>query len=307
MTIEETLKENRPNLSAGSIRTYASILRNLAKQMKVELDGVGAVLKNYKAILEHLKETPARLRKTRLASLVVYVGKHEGGEKALEAFRAMMMSDGKETDEEQKEQKLSEKQKANWIDWEAVMEQYEALRKEVTPLLKQEKLDKKQFARVQLFVLLSLMVLIPPRRSLDWTAFKLREVDEEKDNFLKLIKRKPTLVFNTYKTATKTGQQREEIPKELHLILKKWEKLNPHEWLLMNYGQSGGITPTQLVQLLYSFFGKNISTSMIRKIYLTNKYQAIPALKELEETAEKMGHSVNEMLKSYVKRDAPSA
>ena len=303
MTIEETLKENRPNLSAGSIRTYASILRNLAKQMKVELDGVSAVLKNYKAILEHLKETPARLRKTRLASLVVYVGKHEGGEKALEAFRSMMMSDGKTTDDEQKEQKLSEKQKENWMDWEAVMEQYEALRKEVTPLLKQEKLDKKQFARVQLFVLLSLMVLIPPRRSLDWTAFKLREVDEEKDNYLKLIKRKPTLVFNTYKTATKTGQQREEIPKELHLILKKWEKLNPHDYLLMNYGQSGGITPTQLTQLLYGYFGKNISTSMIRHIFLSHKYKAIPALKELEGTAEAMGHSVLQALQ-YIKKDA---
>lgn len=303
MTIEQTLKDNRPNLSAGSIRTYASILRNLAKQMNLELEGASAVLKNYKAILEHLKETPARLRKTRLASLIVYVGKHEGGEKALEAFRQLMMSDGKETDEEQKEQKLSEKQKENWMEWEAVMEMYEALKKEVTPLLKMDSLDKKQFARVQLFVLLSLMVLIPPRRSLDWTSFKLREVDEEKDNFLKLIKRKPTLVFNTYKTASKTGQQKEEIPKELHQILKKWEKLNPHEWLLMNYSQSGGITPTQLTQILYGFFGKNVSTSMIRHIFLSHKYKAIPALKELEGTAQAMGHSVAEALK-YVKKDA---
>lgn len=307
MTIEATLKENRPNLSAGSIRTYASILRNLAKQMKMELDGVGAILKNYKAILEHLKDTPARLRKTRLASLIVYVGKHEGGEKALEAFRDLMTADGKATDEEQKEQKLSEKQKENWMDWEVVMEHYEVLKKEVAPLLKLESLDKKQFARVQLFVLLSLMVLIPPRRSLDWTAFKLREVDKEKDNYLALVKRKPTLVFNNYKTASKTGQQKEEIPKELHQILKKWEKLNPHDYLLMNYGQSGGITPTQLVQLLYGFFGKNVSTSMIRKIYLTDKYKNIPALREMEDTATKMGHSVEEMLKSYVKRDAPSA
>lgn len=301
--IEETLKENRQNLSAGSVRTYASILRNLAKQMDLELEGPATVLKHYKTILEHLKDTPARLRKTRLASLVVYIGKTEGGEKALEAFRDLMTADGKATDEEQKEQKLSEKQKANWMDWEAVMEQYEALKKEVTPLLKKENLDKKQFARVQLFVLLSLMVLIPPRRSLDWTAFKLREVDKEKDNYLALVKRKPTLVFNTYKTATKTGQQKEEIPKELYKILKQWEALNPHPWLLMNYSQSGGITPTQLTQLLYGFFGKNISTSMIRHIFLSHKYQAIPALKELEGTAEAMGHSVAEALK-YVKKDA---
>jgi hypothetical protein len=79
--------------------------------------------------------------------------------------------------------------------------------------------------------------------------------------------------------------------------------LNPHEWLLMNYGQLGGISPTQLTQLLYGFFGKNISTSMIRQIFLSSKYKAIPALKELEETAEAMGHSVGEALKSYVKHE----
>lgn len=301
--IEETLRENRPNLSAGSVRTYASILRNLAKQMDLELEGPSTVLKHYKAILEHLKETPSRLRKTRLASLVVYVGKHEGGEKALEAFRNLMTADGKATDAEQMEQKLSEKQKENWMDWEAVMEHYEALKKEIAPLLKLESLDKKQFARVQLFVLLSLMVLIPPRRSLDWTAFKLREVNKEKDNYLVLVKRKPTLVFNNYKTASKTGQQKEEVPRELYQILKKWERLNPHQWLLMNYGQSGGITPTQLTQLLYGYFGKNISTSMIRHIFLSHKYKAIPALKELEGTASAMGHSVLQAL-HYVKRDA---
>jgi hypothetical protein len=112
-------------------------------------------------------------------------------------------------------------------------------------------------------------------------------------------------VFNNYKTAGKTGQQTVEAPKELHQILKRWMVLNPHEWLLMNYSQSGGITPTQLTQLLYNYFGKNISTSMIRKIFLTHKYKNIPALKEMEQTAESMGQSVSEALKSYVKRDAP--
>jgi hypothetical protein len=306
MTIEETLRTNRPNLSAGSVRTYASILKNLAKQMKVELDSPSAVVKNYKAILDHLKETPPKLRKTRLASLIVFVVKHDGAEKALNAFREQMMGDGKKSDDDAKEQTMTDKQKENWMDWEVVLEKYEALKKEVTPLLRMDKLDKKQFARVQLFVLLSLMVLIPPRRSLDWTAFVIHDIDKEKDNYLGTVKRKPMLVFNNYKTAGKTGQQTVEVPKDLHQILKRWMVLNPHDFLLMNYGQTGGITPTQLVQLLYGFFGKNVSTSMIRKIYLTNKYKDIPALKEMEATAEAMGQSLGEALKSYVKRDAPS-
>ena len=301
--IEDQLKANRPNLSAGSIRTYSSILRTLGKGLGLDFDKPEVVVKHYKAILEHMKEVSPNLRKTRLASLIVYLGKGEDVDKVVDSFRQLMMSDKKKSDDDSKEQKMTQKQKDAWLPWSDIMECYEALKKEVTPLLKRDTLDKKQFARVQLFVLLSLLVLIPPRRSLDWTAFKLREVDEGKDNYLKTLKRKPVLVFNNYKTAGKTGQQVVEIPRVLHQILKRWMELNPHDWLLMNYSQSGGITPTQLTQLLYGFFGKNISTSMLRHLYLSDKYKDIPALKEMEATAEAMGHSLSVALEHYVKKE----
>lgn len=299
--IEDQLKANRPALSAGSIRTYSSILRGLGKALDIPVSSE-EILKNHKAILEHLKGVPPSVRKTRLSALVVYLEKNEKAAKTLESFRSIMMEDKKTSEDEDKKQERSERQKEAWMSWSDVMESYEALKAEVAPLMKRDKLDKKQFARVQLFVLLSLLVLIPPRRSLDWTAFKLRDVDEEKDNFLKTVKRKPILVFNRYKTAGKTGRQEVEAPKALAQILKRWMELNPHDWLLMNHSQTGSVTPTQLTQMLYGFFGRNVSTTMLRSIFLSDKYKDVPALKEMEETAEKMGHSVGVALTSYVKK-----
>ena len=46
--MEAVLKANRPNLSAGSLRTYLSILNNLAKQIDESLDKPEDVIDHYK-------------------------------------------------------------------------------------------------------------------------------------------------------------------------------------------------------------------------------------------------------------------
>ena len=301
-SIENHIKEARPNLSSGSLRTYVSIIKNLGKQMDKDLSNPTDVIKNYKDILNHLKGVAPKVRKTRLAGLVVYISKVDNNDTAIKDFRSMMMDDKDKADDETKEQKLTDRQREGWITWEEVLQKYEELKKDVAHLWKKATLDKREFQKLQLFVLMSLITLIPPRRSLDWTAFKLKDVNEEKDNYLVVEKRKPFIVFNTYKTRKTNGVQKEAIPTQLHSILKQWAKVNPHSHLLMNYNQTSPINQTQLTQLLHGFFGKPISTSLLRHIYLTSKYGDIPALKEMEKTAESMGHSVSEALQ-YVKKE----
>ena len=300
--IAEVLKKNRPGLSDGSLRTYKSILVNLVKQMGHDWKTPEEIIAHYKQIHDHLKDVPAKSRKTRLSALIVFISGTKGNEKAIASFRDQMMTDGKETDEQDLKQELTDRQRQGMMSWAEVMKHYEDLASEVEPLLKRETLDKSHFQRVQLFVLLSCIVLIPPRRSLDWCAFKLRNVDKEKDNYLEIEKRKPVFVFNQYKIAKTKGQQREEVPKRLHAILKAWEKLNPHDWLLMNTKQTGPMTPPQLTACLYSFFKQPTSTTMLRHIFLSDKYKDVPALKEMMETADKMGQQNLETALKYVKK-----
>jgi integrase len=298
--IKEILQQNRPDLSIGSLRTYSSIISNLAKQLNAKFDSPKEVCKNHKLILDHLKDVNPKLRKTRLSALVVFCDKEN--KEVADKFRDLMLDDGKKADDEMKDQKMNDKQRANMIPYEDVMGLYNKLEKEVAPLMKMDKLDKNQFHRVQMYVLLSCLLLIPVRRSLDFTEFKIKNIDKEKDNFMIVIKRKPYFVFNVYKTAKKYKQQQVEIPNKLKLIIDKWTKLNPSDYLLVNTRMTDKINPTQLTNLLYGFFNKPISTSILRHIYLSHVYKDVPSLIEMEERAENMGASVNEAFKTYVKK-----
>lgn len=302
-TIEETLRANRPNLSANSIRTYKSIISNFGKQMGIKIETPEDVITHHRAIMAHMANLSAGGIKTRLSALIVFIEKEaEQAKEALERFGEMMKTKMKQVNEEADEQKMTDKQKNAMIPWEDVLKKYHELEKEVEPLLEQDDLSKEQFARFQMYVLLSCMVLVEPRRSLDWTEFKLRNVDETKDNFLRVVKRKPFLVFNTYKTAKEHGQQIVPCPPKLYKILKgEWFLKNEHDWLLMNSTQKNKINSTQFMKLLYGFFGSNVSTNILRHSYLNKKYKDVPSIKDMKKTATAMGHTVKQALQYVVK------
>lgn len=302
-SIEEILRANRPNLSDNSVRTYKSIIKNFGKQMGIKIETPEDVITNHRAILEHMKDLTAGGIKTRLSALIVFIEKEaEQAKEALERFAEMMKTKMKQVDEEADEQKMTDKQKKAMIPWEDVLKRYHELEKEIEPLLEQDDLSKEQFARFQMYVILSCMVLIEPRRSLDWTEFKLRNVDETKDNFLRVVKRKPFLVFNTYKTAKEHGQQIVPCPPRLYKILKgEWFLKNKHEWLLMNTTQKNKINATQFMKLLYQFFGSNVSTNILRHSFLNKKYKDVPSIKDMKKTATAMGHTVKQALQYVVK------
>ena len=61
MEITEALKFNRPNLSASSLKTYSSVLRNLQKNMKGE--GLEWFSENITSILDYLKTKQPKQKK----------------------------------------------------------------------------------------------------------------------------------------------------------------------------------------------------------------------------------------------------
>ena len=69
--IIETVKENRPNLSAGSIKTYKSVLKNVYDRCYDDKDYTFDKFDDSKRMLSHLKEIPFNKRKTVLAGLSV--------------------------------------------------------------------------------------------------------------------------------------------------------------------------------------------------------------------------------------------
>jgi hypothetical protein len=257
--------------------------------MEVEIQSADDVKKNVDKILTFLKDMPARKRKTYLASLIVLFEKDND---TTEKLRSLMLKDIKEYDNEEKSMEMSEKERDNWINWEEVMKKYNSLEKEVKPLYKLDKLNKNQFNRVMLYTLLSCLILIPPRRSQDFTEFKLRNIDKKEDNYMDA--KKSQFCFNKYKTKRSYGMACIDIPTKLKKIMNDWTKINDNDYAFLD-SRGGKLNQTKLTTILYNFFNKKISTSMLRHIYITHHLKDVP--QDILEVAQDMGHSVEQNLK----------
>lgn len=291
--MEEIIKANKPGISASSIKTYMSLLKSLyhKKHEKSSEDIKCDWFNEQDEIIELLQDKAPSSRKTTFAALIAIAKENDKYKKAL-------LDDGKTYDKFIKTQTKTEVQENNWKDFEEVKKIYDNMYAKIKPLLNMKTIDAKDYKKLQEFVILSLTsgVWMPPRRSMDWVDFKIKNIDKEKDNYMD----KNEFVFNKFKTAKFYDTQRVDIPKGLKTILTKFIKLNPHEYLITN-DKGGQITNVRLTQILNHVFGNNISTSMLRHIYLTDKLKDIPKITELDKLAHDMGHSVSEAME-YVKR-----
>jgi len=154
---------------------------------------------------------------------------------------------------------------------------------------------------IQNYIILCLLggIFIAPRRSLDYTEFKIKSINKDDDNYLD----KNELVFNKYKTAKFYNEQRVAIPKELKSILTKWVKTNNSDYLL--YDSNGSkLTSVKLNQRLNKIFGKKASVNLLRHSYLTDKFgDEIERSKKMSNIAEDMGTSSAQVIGTYIKKE----
>ena len=133
-------------------------------------------------------------------------------------------------------------------------------------------------------------VFIPPRRAMDWTEFKLFNINDDKCNHLD----KNTLIFNTYKGSATKGKQVIDIPPALTKILTKWRSISENDYLLYDLNGSK-LNSTKITQRLNKIFGKKYSINGLRHSYLSNKYAStIEVKKEMAEDFAKMGSSMSQ-------------
>ena len=288
--LKEFIKDKRPTLSEGSLKTYTSILRSLHKKIWGGAINVND-FDNSKKVLEFLKELPANKRKTLLSALVVITDDAN--------YRKQMMEDVSDYNKEINKQEKTESQKESWVSTEEVKTIYNMLKKNADLLYKKSAHSPSELQQIQNFIILALMsgVFIPPRRSLDYCEFKIKNINKETDNYLD----KNKLVFNRYKTAKTYGQQSVDIPVQLRNILTKWSKINPTDYLLVDTN-GNKLNSVKLNQRFNSIFGgRKIATNQMRHTFLTDKYaETSKKNKEMEQDLTDMATNVP---KSYIKLD----
>lgn len=292
--IETQLKHNRPNLSPSSLNTYTIILNSIYKKVfGTENFNIHKFDTEADKIIEHLKDTTPSTRKTKLACLFVLSKNNK--------YHTMMIKDIGSYTEELSTQEKNDKQKSSWVNTDQLKDKYNELKHNADLLYKKQTHTANDLQQIQDYILMCLYsnVFIPPRRLIDYTEFKMREINTDMDNYMD----KNTFVFNKYKTAKVYGKQVVPIPIQLRNIINKWNKLTGNDYLL--FDKSGkALTNVKLNQRLKSILGNNSSVNSIRHGVLSDVFQPdIELQNKMKNMATAMGTSATTIQQQYLKKE----
>lgn len=292
--IETKLKSNRPNLSASSVNTYTIILASIYRKCFPSEDfNIHKFSTEADKIIEHLKDTTPSTRKTKLACLFV-LSKND-------KYHTQMLHDIGSYNDDLSKQEKNDKQTASWVNTDQLKDKYNELKHTADLLYKKQSHTANDLSQIQDYILMCLYsnAFIPPRRLLDYTNFKMREIDPEKDNYMD----KNTFVFNAYKTAKVYGKQTVVIPVQLRNILNKWNKLSGNDYLLFDKAGKA-LTNVKLNQRLKAILGNNSSVNAIRHGVLTDMFAPdIEMQNKMKATATAMGTSASTIQQQYLKKE----
>jgi integrase len=302
-TIENNLKSK--NLSTSSISLY---LRNLKKLNNDEEITNFNFLKKPEEVLLKLDKLKDNTKRAYLISIVSVLNSFGDKYEKLQKQYYKYMLDisnkikAKPTDE------MTETQKENWINWEDVLKRYDELFKSLGKSVGTKKtISDLEYNKLLKYVVLSIYVLIPPRRTQEWLKMKITfnsDTNDNTNNYLDVEKKQ--FIFNVFKTAKKDGQLIIDIPDDLMKVLNLYIKYHPlydtknkiNIPFLVFCGRKPFDKVNTITRFLNKIFEKKISASMLRHIYLSSKYGDI--MKEQQEDSKLMSHSMATQ-KDYIK------
>jgi hypothetical protein len=286
---------------------------NLYKKNLLKLNGNKEIknlnfLKNVEKTIEKITHLKPNTRRTYIISIVSLLKEEPSQKKLYDKYYKLLIEYNNSL---KVNNEKSETQKENWMSSEEIQKIYGDLEKEIEPFLQHKKLTAAEFDKVQSFVILSLYVLIPPRRNADYSLMKIvpRYVDgmDKSSNYLDMEAKQ--FVFNNYKTAKTYQTQRTDIPPKLFDIISTYLKFHPSKKelvkkkycvnLLVTANGEAFNAPNAITRILNKVFHKKLGCSMLRHIYLTDKYA--DQNNDIKKDATAMGTSVPTIQNQYIK------
>lgn len=254
--------------------------------------------------IKHLKPTTQRTYITSIVSILKQEPKYK---KQFDIYYNMMMSFN--TSIKATSNTKSDTQQQNWISQADVLDVYHKVADTAKSVLTSKKLLPPEYNAVLRWMVLSLYTLQPPRRNKDyqWMLVGKGPMDDTEHNYLDT--KKWLFHFNNYKTKGTYSSQTQSIPIDLRAVITAYLKVHPLRtemktgmvpFLVKSDGDSlSGIN--DITYCLNRIFGRKIGVSMLRNIYLTDKYSS--KVNEMDMDATAMGTSSNTIESNYVKID----
>ena len=308
--IREFIQSNRTKgkpLSIKSINAYVSTLTNLYKNIFGDIPFDVNAFNDYATILNFMKDITYNLRKSKLSAILTVAT----DEKAINEYKKLLIKDATKYDKEQDKNLFTEQQKKVHLPQDAIHDIGAGLKTEFDTLLKDITNGTKKYGayayndlQKYILYLLTSGEYLEPRRLLEWTELTIGKINKSTEGIADYNiydPRKGKMMFSTYKTSEPFGVQIFDIPKHVKSYLNKWIKINniSDGGFLFNTIKGEKLTPHLLSTRLKNIYGASVN--MLRHSYISSKYENVPTVEAITETATKMGHGLKTHLK-YMKK-----
>ena len=207
---------------------------------------------------------------------------------------------------------ISAKQEQNFASMDEINNVIKEMKEEIdSKKLFRKDITPKEKALVQMYIMINILTQYPFRNDLAGMKFikkkdfnNLSMEDKKKNNYLLQDKNDFYFILNEYKTQAKYGEKKIKVEKNnLPSLLRKYIPLLDNEYLFTS-STGKPFSRNAITQILSKTFekylGKKISTTLLRKIYMSSKYQGTK--EEMEKDAEILGHDVGTGQLVYTKK-----
>ena len=304
------------NVKPGTLKVYTTNLRKTWEKLGDGNKFNPNFLKKKQEVIDFTKSLAKATQRTYISSYVVASDVMDDNDLA-KFYRDKLAKLKEELDSVMMSGVKSEKQEKNWVGIETLKKVIKTMKRELMDdrVFEKNDLSKRNMRELQDYVIANLYLgddENPPVRN-DYGGMKIityedykKLPDKEKNDSNYLTIKSNTnkfFSFNNYKTFNRYGNKEIKVGKKLNLILNQWLRVNDGDYLLYNE-RKRAMTAQQLsvrVKEIFKRTGKNITTNLIRSMYVSEKFPRDQQT-EREEVASKMGHSVNTQQKVYSKK-----
>lgn len=311
----DVIKEARPNLKDSSINIY---VRNLNKLKKIFNEKDYRFLENHEDVEKILEDLSYLTVRNYYNAIIVLITALNGFDNELVDQYTVMRDELNEkyNKENTETNKISSKQKQNFINYNEVVEMLNKMADDLRILkIKQKKdIGVKERTLLQIFVIFNIYLHIPLRNDVvDLIKITKREFNKKTDddkkvnNYIVFENNNMFFSIGKYKTDKTYSTKIIEIPKELQKVIRFWKKIsiyNDSPYLFLS-ATGKKLTRNELSQLMirYSKLYLNdkaqLSTTILAKIVMSHHLGELK--KKQEEMSKQRGTSINTINNIYIK------
>tara|TARA_R100000951_G_scaffold75361_1_gene63512 strand:+ start:696 stop:1655 length:960 start_codon:yes stop_codon:yes gene_type:complete len=307
--LQELITKSRPTAKSNTIKIYE-------RNIKYVMNGLKATsydfVKNIDEVMTFLSNKHTTTQRNYLNALIILMlalNHDKVYDETIKKYDEQREKLTEQYDKDQENHIISDKQKPNFISFQELKDMIEKIGNDLKGFKKRE-LSGKELLLLNMYVILQIHIRLPLRNDLAGmisinkrTYNKLTEQEKETTNYLVIEKGNIFISLNEYKTKRKYKEVKLDVPKDLQRLIRSFIKI-VGMGVMFKSSAGSAISRNQLSQLLIktsqSYIQKNISTTIIRKIVLSELFAQ--KNKEKEQMAKICCHSTSTMDKTYIKQ-----